>query len=184
VTESTVHVRWEAWDGSTSEEFHIRWDNGGWVAEGAVSGADVQYVLRLGPDHDVRQFLLFRDLDEPDLWLATDGEGRWGEMNGAERSDLRGCTALAVGCSPSHTLATIRALGVSLGIGERVTVQTATVDVETLSVVAAPQTYTRLADTRWSLEIEPTGFSAVFDVDSDSVLQFAPGWFRRVDAAG
>ena len=39
----------------------------------------------------MRQFLLFRDLDEPDLWLATDGTGRWGEMNGAHRPELDGC---------------------------------------------------------------------------------------------
>lgn len=177
-----MHVRWEAWDGTTTEDFHLRWDNGGWVAEGSVSGSEIQYVLRLGPDHAVRQFILFRDLEEPDLWLATDGEGRWGEMNGGERSDLRGCTALAVDCSPSHTLATIRSLG--LAVGERATVQTATVNVETLGVVATTHTYTRLEETRWSLEVEATGFTVVFDVDDDAALQHAPGWYRRVDAAG
>jgi hypothetical protein len=156
----------------------LRWDNGGWVIESNVSGTDVQYVLRLGPDHSVRQFLLFRDLEEPDLWLATDGAGRWGEMNGSERHDLFGCSALAVGCSPSSTLITIRSL--NLGIGEQATVQTATVDVETLDVLALPHTYTRLDEHRWSLAVEPLGLTVVFDVGDDDVLSVAPGWFRRV----
>lgn len=176
-----MHVRWEAWDGASREDFAIRWDNGGWVAEGTVTGAEVQYVLRYGPDHAVRQFLLFRDLEEPDLWLATDGHGRWGEMNGVERPDLRGCTALAVACSPSSTLAAIRSF--DLTIGQRATVLTAIVDVETLGVVAAPHTYTRLDEHRWSLDLEPSGTTVVFDVDDDSVLQHAPGWFRKVDTA-
>lgn len=182
MTDSVLHVRWEAWDLSSVEDFSMRWDNGGWVVESTVTGADVQYVMRLGPDHSVRQFLLFRDLDEPDLWLATDGAGRWGEMNGAERTDLVGCTALAVNCSPSSTLAVVRSL--DLAVGERATVQTATVDVETLGVVAVPHTFTRLAERRWVLEVEATGFSVVFDVDDDAVLEQAPGWFRRVGAAG
>ena len=43
----------------------------------------------------MRQFLLFRDLDDPDLWLGTDGAGRWGEINGAHRPELDGCIDIA-----------------------------------------------------------------------------------------
>ena len=177
MSESVLHVEWTAWDGSTSERFTLRWDNGGWVAEGTVTGVDVQYVMRLGPDLDVRQFLLFRDLEDPDLWLTTDGSGRWAEMNGGERHDLTGCTTISLGCSPSSTVTAIRSL--NLAIGERGVVDAATVDVETLSVVPAPHTYTRLAEHRWSLTVEPFGFTTVFDVDDDGMLLHAPGWFRR-----
>ena len=177
MSESVLHVEWASWGGGTTEAFSLRWDSGGWVAEGTVTGLDVHYVLRLGPDHDLRQFLLFRDLEEPDLWLVTDGAGRWGEMNGGEREDLRGCTALSLGCSPSTTLTAIRSL--SLGVGEQASLLAATVDVETLSVVPAEHRYTRLDNHRWELAIEEFGFSVNFDVDETGVLIEAPGWFRR-----
>ena len=54
-------------------------------------------MLRLSPTWRVRQFLLFRDLDEPDLWLATDGHDRWGEVNGAHRPELDGCVDIDAG---------------------------------------------------------------------------------------
>ena len=178
MSESPLHVRWASWDRTSVEQFSLRWDNGGWVAEGEVSGVDIQYVMRFGPDLDLRQFLLFRDLEEPDLWLVTDGSGRWGEMNGGEREDLRGCTTVSLGCSPSMTLAAVRGLG--LAVGEEVAVEAATVDVETLSVVPATHTFRRLGDRQWHLSVTNFGFAAAFDVDADGVLLDAPGWFTRL----
>ena len=177
VSESVLHVDWASWDGNTNEAFTLRWDNGGWVAEGVISGLDVHYVMRLGPDHDVRQFLLFRDLDDPDLWLVTDGTGRWGEMNGGEREDLRGCTSISLACSPSTTVSTIRAL--NLDIGGQQSVLAATVDVESLAVIPAEHRYTRLDGNLWELSVEAFGFSVVLNVDETGVLIEAPGWFRR-----
>lgn len=177
VSESVLHVEWASWEGHTNEAFTLRWDNGGWVAEGTITGLDVHYVMRLGPDHDVRQFLLFRDLDDPDLWLVTDGAGRWAEMNGGEREDLRGCTAVSLACSPSTTLPAIRTLG--LDIGGQQSVLAATIDVETLSVVPAEHRYTRLEESRWQLAVDAFGFAVDLDVDETGVLIEAPGWFRR-----
>ena len=169
---TTLHASWVAWDGSTTEEFTLRWDNGGWVAEGIVSGSDVQYVLRLGPDFRTRQFLLFRDLDEPDLWLVADGQGRWAEMNGAERHDLTGCFDLDLTCSPSTSTIPITALG--LEIGESATVEMAVIDVATLAVDVATRTYTRLDDEQWRIDdVE------VF-VDGNGFVVDHPERFRRV----
>ena len=67
---------------------------------GVVSRERVQYVLRLSASWQVRQFLLFRDLEDPDLWLATDGTARWGEMNGAHRIELDGCYDITMNCTP------------------------------------------------------------------------------------
>ena len=178
MTESVLHVQWQSWDNSTDEQFALRWDNGGWVAEGSVSGANVHYVLRLGENLDLRQFLLFRDLDEPDLWLVRDSTGRWGEMNGGERQDLLGCGPVSLGCSPSATLIAIRSL--DLEVGGRAELMAATVDTETLSVVPAAHVFTRLDTHRWHLEVGQFGFSTVFDVDDEGVLIHSPGWFRRV----
>ena len=178
MSESTLHVQWVAWDGTSCEHFRLRWENGGWVGEGTVSGPNIQYVFRLGPDHDMRQLLLFRDLDEPDLWLVTDGKGRWGEMNGAVRDDLTGCNTLSIDCSPSFTLSVIRSL--QLKIGEQAVVRVASIDVETLAIRPLDHTYTRFDTTRWGLAIDETGFQVVFDVDADDVLTTAPGWFSRI----
>jgi hypothetical protein len=79
----------------------LRFEHGGWTADGTVTvpGAvhrDVHWVARLSAQFELRQFLVFRDLDEPDLWLGTDGRGRWGEVNGAHRPELDGCVAAVI----------------------------------------------------------------------------------------
>jgi hypothetical protein len=181
VADADAHVIWTSWDEGTTEEFSLRWDNGGWVAEGRVSGVDVHYVLRLGPDGRTRQFILFRDLDEPDLWLVTDGQGRWAEMNGAERHELRGCAEVALTCSPSSTFMPIRTLGIA--VGEAAALRVAAIDVETLAVEPVEHVYTRLSDRRWQLAADRPGFPVNFDVDDDGLLVEAPGWFRRRPAA-
>ncbi|MFZ9884781.1 MAG: putative glycolipid-binding domain-containing protein, partial [Ilumatobacteraceae bacterium] len=70
----------------------LRWENEGWTAEGTLGSDNAQFVLRLSAGWTVQQCLLFRDLEDPDLWLGTDSHGRWGEMNGAHRTELDGCT--------------------------------------------------------------------------------------------
>ncbi len=102
-------VQWTTWPGDGLETTTIRWENEGFTVSGQVGDAPgrehIQYVLRLTASWQVRQFLLFRDLEEPDLWLATDGSGRWGEMNGAHRTELDGCYDVDMLCTPlTHTL--------------------------------------------------------------------------------
>lgn len=137
-----------------------------------MSGVDVQYVLRLGPDFRTRQFLLFRDLDEPDLWLVTDGQGRWAEMNGAERDDLRGGFDIDLACTPFTASIPITAL--DLEIGEAASIDIAVIDVETLGVELVARTYARVDDQQWRIDdVE------VF-VDGNGLVVDHPGRFRRV----
>src|SRR5215213_5444380 len=91
-------ARWTPWDRPTDEvgepvheALTIAWDNEAWTASGIVGREQVHYVIRISPTWQVRQFLLFRDMDDPDLWLGTDGHGHWGEINGAHRNELDGC---------------------------------------------------------------------------------------------
>ena len=93
-------VRWAVWEGDDVEVTDLRWENEGWTVSGQVDREQVQYVVRLSASWQVRQFLLFRDLEDPDLWLATDGTARWGEMNGAHRIELDGCYDLDLACTP------------------------------------------------------------------------------------
>jgi hypothetical protein len=178
VSEPDRHLAWQAWDGSTHEEFELRWDNGGWTGQGTVRGPNISYAWRTGPDWRTRQFLLFRDLEEPDLWLATDGHGRWGEMNGAVRHDLDGCAAISLACSPSTVIIAVK--GLDLAVGASTEVEAATIDVETLAVVPATHRYQRLGPHHWRLDVARFGFDTTFEVDADHLLLDAPGWFRRV----
>jgi hypothetical protein len=69
-------ARWNTWDHEHLETLTLRWENEGWTATGDVGREAITYVLRLSATWHMRQFLLFRDLDEPDLWLGADGTGR------------------------------------------------------------------------------------------------------------
>jgi hypothetical protein len=167
---------WTTWDGSDREELMLTWENEAWTATGRVGGADVEYVIRLSPMWQVRQFLLFRDLPEPDLWLGTDGHGRWGEVNGAHRPDLDGAVDLALAVTPfTHTLP-IRRL--ALAVGHRVTLPVLTVDVETLGLTQVTHTYAREGEHSWS--VADAAGRHRFDVDTHGVPLDLPGRWRRL----
>lgn len=165
-------VRWATWDGDGLETVTIRWENEGFTVNGAVGRERIEYVLRLSPTWQVRQFILFRDLPEPDLWLATDGHGRWGEMNGAHRTELDGCYDVLLACTPfTHTLPVRR---LPLLDGHTADVPVATVDVETLEVLAEPRRLTRLDSVTWRFDDEQ------FKVDDHGLPMDLPGRYRRV----
>ena len=175
-------VSWRSEDGHTTEVLRLGYENGGWTADGLVTlpdgRVDVHYVVRTDDTWNVRQVLLFRDLDEPDLWLAHDGAGTWGEVNGVQRADLEGCTDIDLGCTPFTNTLPIRRLG--LAVGESAEITAAWVDVETLLVVASPQRYTRLDERRWRFEALSSGFVADLDVDEHGLVLDYPDLFRRV----
>lgn len=175
-------VRWEAVDGTAREVLTLTWENEAWTASGRVErrdddGADasVQYVVRLSPLWQVRQLLLFRDLDEPDLWLGTDGHGHWGEINGAHRVDLDGGIDVALGITPfTHSIPIRRT---ALAVGQAAPTVLLDVDVDTLGVVAVPAELRRLGEHRY--ELEGADGTSVLDVDDHGLVIDLPGRFRR-----
>lgn len=184
------------WHGAGEEAVALRWENEGWTVDGVVSGADVQYAIRLSATWEVQQLLLFRDLPDPDLWLANDGHGRWGEVNGAHRPDLDGCTELWLVHSPDpngpaelltpfpatipiRRLSAVRAVN---GPGEAAQVQTAVVDVETLSVTSHRQQYEWTDDHHWlvrHLDGNRHELEAEFDADEHGLPLDVGDRFRR-----
>jgi uncharacterized protein len=142
-----------------------------------IGGVNVHYVIRLGPDFRSRQLLVFRDADDPDLWLATDGAGHWSEVNGSTRPDLDGCWDLDLGCTPFTNSIPIRAL--ALAVGESTTLNLAWVNVETLGVEVSTQVYTRVAEREWCFAVPAGNFTATFAVDADGLVLDYPGLFRR-----
>ena len=179
VHQTTGHVaRWATWDGDGEEITTIVWENEGFTVSGHVGRENVQYVLRLSPTWQVRQFLLFRDLEEPDLWLATDGSGRWGEMNGAHRTELDGCYDIDMACTPFTNTLPIRRL--PLHEGHAAEIPVVYVDPETLGVRRDLQRYTRIGSHRWLFEQLDTGISAELEVDEFGLVLDHPTLFRRL----
>ena len=177
--EPTGHVaRWATWDGDGEETTTILWENEGFTVSGELGRENVQYVLRLSPTWQVRQFLLFRDLEEPDLWLATDGSGRWGEMNGAHRTELDGCYDIDLACTPFTNTLPIRRR--PLHEGHAAELPVVYVDPETLGVRPDLQRYTRISSHQWLFEQVETGFSAELEVDEFGLVLDYPALFRRL----
>jgi hypothetical protein len=170
-------VRWTTWDGQHLDTVSIRWENEGFTAVGTATRERVEYVLRLSPTWRLRQFLLFRDLPEPDLWLATDAGGRWGEMNGAYRPELDGCVDIDLACTPFTNALPIRRLAIARGHSAAIPVLT--VDTETLEVVPVVQRYTRVGERRFRYENTETGFTTELEVDEHGLVLDYPDEFRR-----
>lgn len=176
-------ARWRSWDHEHLETLTLRWENEGWTATGEVSREAVTYVVRLSATWQVRQFLLFRDLAQPDLWLGNDGAGGWGEINGARRLDLAGCTDLHLPCTPFSWSLPIRRL--QLGVGDAAEVTVATVDVETLGITTTTARYERVGPRRFSVESdlvagEDDGSHALtIDIDEYGLVHDVPGRHRR-----
>lgn len=169
-------ARWTGWDGSGGEVTELRWENEGWTISGQVSRERVEYVLRLTATWQMRQFLLFRDLEDPDLWLATDGTARWGEMNGAHRIELDGCYDVDLACTPLTNSLPIHRL--PLQVGDRAELPVVSIDVETLGVRSVMHRYMRLDTHRWAFADDDD--SVEFDVDAYGLVIDQPGRFRRV----
>jgi hypothetical protein len=176
--EREVEARWASWAGDTLEVLRLGWENDGWTAEGVIGGIDIHYAVRLDEHWNVRQFVLFRDMEDPDLWLARDIAGRWGEVNGVYRRELDGCTDVDLVSSPFTNTLPIRRLG--LEVGERADVQVAWIDHESLQVAPVRQRYHRLGDRRWRYESLETGFDIEFTVDEHGLVLDYPEEFRRL----
>ena len=171
-------ARWRTWDHEHLETLTLRWENEGWTATGEVGREAITYVIRLSATWQVRQFLLFRDLDEPDLWLGADGTGRWGEMNGAHRHDLAGCTDIGLAVTPFTMSIPIRRLG--LAVGEHACVTAALVDVDTLGALRVAQRYERVTARRFRRTHLDTGETIEVVVDEYGLVHDQSDAFRRL----
>ena len=176
--DATWHGRHGESPDDTIEHVSLRWENEAWTATVRLPRDRVDAVFRLSPMWQVRQFMLFRDLEEPDLWLGTDGHGRWGEVNGAHRPDLDGAVDLTIAGSVFGHAIPIRRLPLATGEAAQLTVLT--VDVETLAVIPVVHTYSRADDRHWNVVTE--GGEHEFDVDEHGVPLDTPDRQRQSES--
>jgi hypothetical protein len=174
---SGFSAAWSNPDGSHTSSIDLAWENEGWTANGTLGEDSAQFVIRMSALWVVQQFILFRDLEEPDLWLATDGHGRWGEMNGAHRTELDGCIDIDLKSTPFTNVIPIRRL--PLHVGHSASQSVITVDIETLGVTVVPQVYSRLDTHTWSYISLTTGEQVEVSVDQFGFVLDEPGSFVR-----
>ncbi len=172
-------ARWSIADSGHLSEVQLLWENEGWTANGVLGAEQAHFVIRMSAMWVVQQFLLFRDLDDPDLWLATDGHGRWGEMNGDHRTELDGCIDIDLPGTPFTNSILIHRL--PLHIGHSSTQNVITVDTETLGVTVVPQMYTRLDTHRWQYISLAQNKTVEVSVDEFGFVIDEPGAFARAD---
>ena len=175
--ELAVAAEWSGWDGDGHEALNLGWESGGWTADGIVRGGGtidwgVHYVIRVDERWKLRQFLLFRDLPDPDLWLGVDPAGRWGEINGARRPELDGCVDVDLAISPFSATPAVRRLRIE--VGDTAEVRVARVDPDTLAIEPAVVTYERLSLDRWRRD------DVELVVDEHGLVTQHPGAFRRL----
>ena len=176
---SGYHATWTRWDGSPGSSVDLRWENEGWTAEIGLHIDDAVAVVRMSASWVVQQLLLFRDLPEPDLWLATDGHGRWGEMNGEHRTELDGCVDIDFAGTPfTNSIITHR---LPLHVGHTADLKVITIDVETLGVISTPHRYTRHDTNAWEYTSLMTGKQHAATVDEFGIVTDEHSAFRRTN---
>ena len=169
------------WQGVTSghtETLTLHFENESWTVNSQISGLGIQYVLRFTATWQLQQMLLFRDLDEPDLWLANDGRGKWGEVNGAQIRDIGGCTDLDVRGSSFSRVMAIRKLAIDIGSSSFV--DSVVVNPETLGVTRSRLTYTRLSAQLWKVARDDGHDDHEVEVDTFGLPLDIPGHFTRL----
>ncbi len=171
-------ARWQTWEADGDETLTLRWENEGWTAMGEVTREAITYVIRLTSTWQTSQFLLFRDQDEPDLWLGHDGRAQWGEINGAHRPDLDGCLDISLHVTPFTATLPIRRL--QLEPGDAAEIVVATVDVETLGIIPVTERYEHVEPGRYRVTHVRSGIDREFRVDEYGLVHDDEGLFRRV----
>jgi hypothetical protein len=111
--------------------------------------------------------------------ILSDGAGHWRHAHGPALQELDGCIDPDISITPFTNTVAIRRL--TSKVGEAHEIKVAYILVPDLSLRAAPQRYTRVADRMWRFEDLDSGFTAEITTDEGGFLVEYPGLFRRAD---
>jgi hypothetical protein len=120
-----------------------------------------------------------RGFEQRAIRLERSAKGDW-TVDGAPARELKGCTDIDLGCSPSTNTLPIRRL--RLGVGASSTIKAAWIRFPDLDVVKAAQTYTRLDESTY--RYASGDFAADLTVDDDGLVMQYAVWQRTGLAFG
>jgi uncharacterized protein len=185
---TTRRVAWRRSDETeTDEHCTLSLRDGGLSLVGTVLGAEGGLPVRieyrvLADGAGVTTAAHVRDLrgfEARTMALERDAKGNW-SVDGKVVRALKGCTDVDLGCSPSTNTLPIRRLG--LGIGASQTIKAAWVQFPELTVVKAPQSYSRLDE--FTYRYASGDFEAELTVDDDGLVTAYAEWRRTGVAMG
>jgi hypothetical protein len=120
-----------------------------------------------------------RGFEQRTLALARDAKGGW-TIDGAPAKELKGCTDVDLGCSPSTNTLPVRRL--RLAVGGSQTIQAAWIRFPELTVVKAAQSYTRLDE--FTYRYRSGSYTGELTVDDDGIVAAYEVWMRTGYASG
>jgi hypothetical protein len=173
---------WQPDLGEGAEEFRFRAAAGGYEARGDVAamleGAPLKasYLVETDAAWITRRVRL--DVTGGGtLEILSDGAGHWRRADGKALPELDGCIDPDISMTPFTNTVAIRRLG--LRVGEAAEIKVAYILIPELSLRAAPQRYTRLAERLWRFDGLDIDFTADLTVDEEGFVMEYPGLFRR-----
>jgi uncharacterized protein len=173
---------WRPDQGEGAEEFTFRATDRGYEARGEVRAVlegkplDASYVVETDTAWRTRHVRV--DVkDGGTIEILSDGAGHWRRADGAKLPELDGCMDPDISMTPFTNTVAIRRLG--SGVGAAAEIKVAYVFVPELSLRAAPQCYTRLAERLWRFNSLDIDFTADLTVDEEAFVVDYPGLFLR-----
>jgi hypothetical protein len=173
---------WQPDQGEGAERFHFRDVTGGCDARGEVAATlegsrlTASYLVETDAAWRTRRVQV-EVAGGGSLEIVSDGRGHWRRADGGGLPALDGCLDPDISMTPFTNTLAIRRLG--LNVGEAVEIKVAYILVPELSLRAAPQRYTRLADRLWRFDGLDIDFTADLTVDESGFVVEYPGLFRR-----
>jgi hypothetical protein len=173
---------WRPDQGEGVEEFRFRATDRGFAARGNVAATlegkplDASYVVEIDAAWRTRHVRV-EVKGGGTLEILSDGAGHWRRADGAQLPELDGCMDPDISMTPFTNTIAIRRLGSTLGAAAEIKV--AYVLVPELSLRAAPQRYTHLAERLWRFDGLDIDFTADITVDQDGFVVDYPALFRR-----
>ena len=173
---------WQPDLGEGAETFSFRATDRGYEARGEVAATlegkplNASYVVETDAAWRTRRVRVAVE-GEGTLEILSDGTGHWRRADGAALPELDGCLDPDISMTPFTNTVAIRRLGSK--IGEAAEIKVAYILVPELSLRAAPQRYTRLAERLWRFDGLDIDFTADITLDDDGFVVEYPGLFRR-----
>ncbi|HEV8389739.1 MAG TPA: putative glycolipid-binding domain-containing protein [Dongiaceae bacterium] len=173
---------WQPDLGEGVEQFRLHASVGGYEARGEVAATLDGAPLKASYSVEVDAAWITRRVrvgltGGARLEILSDGAGHWRRADGGALPQLDGCLDPDISMTPFTNTVAIRRL--DLKVGEAAQINVAYILVPELSLRAAPQRYTRLAERLWRFDGLDIDFTADLTVDESGFVIAYPGLFLR-----